>query len=236
MGFSDATAPHVLFNALGVSSLYGPSLMAGISQIPALPAEQLTHLKRILFEDTRGLVYRPYSQWTNGYPDWNKTASTGGVEPLQENSTGWNWLQGEGLHRGRLWGGCLEVLEFLKGTEYWPPAEFWEGVILVLETSEEKPPVKWLRRVLRNYGSQGLFERAAGLIIGRPKDYSPEEKRELDRAVRETVADEWQAPQLPVITNFDFGHTDPKLVLPLGRMAEIDCDAQQVRLLESALA
>jgi muramoyltetrapeptide carboxypeptidase LdcA involved in peptidoglycan recycling len=32
----------------------------------------------------------------------------------------------------------------------------------------------------------------------------------------------------------DFGHTDPKFVLPMGVEAEIDCDCKQIRLLESS--
>jgi muramoyltetrapeptide carboxypeptidase LdcA involved in peptidoglycan recycling len=31
----------------------------------------------------------------------------------------------------------------------------------------------------------------------------------------------------------DFGHTDPKFTIPLGIGAEIDCDRQQIRFLES---
>jgi muramoyltetrapeptide carboxypeptidase LdcA involved in peptidoglycan recycling len=37
---------------------------------------------------------------------------------------------------------------------------------------------------------------------------------------------------LPLITRMDFGHTDPKFIVPLGVEAEVDCDLQQLRLLE----
>ncbi len=34
---------------------------------------------------------------------------------------------------------------------------------------------------------------------------------------------------LPVVTQMDFGHTDPMFVIPYGVEAEIDCDRQQLR-------
>jgi muramoyltetrapeptide carboxypeptidase LdcA involved in peptidoglycan recycling len=40
---------------------------------------------------------------------------------------------------------------------------------------------------------------------------------------------------LPVITRMDFGRTDKIFVLPYGIQAEIDCDAGQFRILESAV-
>ncbi len=39
---------------------------------------------------------------------------------------------------------------------------------------------------------------------------------------------------LPVITRMDFGHTDPKFILPIGVVAEVDCDLRQIRLIDSA--
>ena len=40
---------------------------------------------------------------------------------------------------------------------------------------------------------------------------------------------------LPVITQMDFGHTDPMFVLPYGAMVEIDCQRQQFSILDSAV-
>jgi muramoyltetrapeptide carboxypeptidase LdcA involved in peptidoglycan recycling len=47
------------------------------------------------------------------------------------------------------------------------------------------------------------------------------------------VLSELGLTSLPVITDMDFGHTDPKFTLPMGVEAEIDCDRQEIRLLES---
>ena len=44
-------------------------------------------------------------------------------------SDGWHWIQGNGIHRGRLMGGCIEVLDWLRGTDVWPRREAWKDAI-----------------------------------------------------------------------------------------------------------
>ena len=55
------------------------------------------------------------------------------------------------------------------------------------------------------------------------------------REIISIVAKEFYKPNLPIIANFDVGHTDPQLVLPLGVKTEIDCEARRIRLVESWL-
>jgi muramoyltetrapeptide carboxypeptidase LdcA involved in peptidoglycan recycling len=70
-----------------------------------------------------------------------------------------------------------------------------------------------------------------GILFGRP--YGDEANFEAyDDAVLRVIA-ELKQTSLPVITRMDFGHTDPKFVLPIGVVAEIDCDRKQIQLLES---
>ena len=40
---------------------------------------------------------------------------------------------------------------------------------------------------------------------------------------------------IPIITRMDFGHTDPFFVLPYGVRAEIDCAAQRLSFIDSAV-
>ena len=70
-------------------------------------------------------------------------------------STGWRWLQGVGRVEGRLIGGCIEVMEWLKGTLVWPSLDTWAGAVLFIETSEEAPATREVKRWLRSYGVPG---------------------------------------------------------------------------------
>ena len=117
----------------------------------------------------------------------------------------------------------------LKGTDYWPDREFWNGRILFFETSEDKPSVDNVTYWLRNYGVMGVFDRIAGILFGRPKDYSQGEKKQLEEAIIRVVKGEFGRFDLPVVSNVDFGHTDPQVILPLGVEFEIDCANKKIR-------
>ena len=58
-------------------------------------------------------------------------------------------------------------------------------------------------------------------------------KKELEEKIVTIVSKEFNRPDLPVIANFDVGHTDPQLVMPLGIKAEIDCPSRKISLIES---
>ena len=137
--------------------------------------------------------------------------------------------------QGELFGGCIEVLEMMKATDFWPSQDFWKGKIFFLETSEEKPSINYIDHVLRNYGMLGVFDQISGFIFSRARDYSDAEKTELEEKIVSIVAKEFGKPNLPIIANFDVGHTDPQFVLPLGVKAEIDFDNKTFKLVESWL-
>ena len=235
MGGSDATTFLSHFARHGLVTFYGPSVMAGFAQTANLPDAFTDHVKTFLFDEWSQFEYAAYTRFTHGYRDWSNPAAAAECEPFTENP-GRHVLQGTKTVAGRLWGGCLEVLEFLKGTDYWPEPGFWDDTILFLETSEEKPPPRWVGYFLRNYGLQGVLGRIRALLIGRAKDYTAEENEKLRRIVKTVVAEEFGEPDLPVIMDMDFGHTDPKHILPLGARAEVDPRGRTVRLLESPFA
>ncbi|WP_240941057.1 hypothetical protein [Paenibacillus sp. HB172176] len=121
----------------------------------------------------------------------------------------------------------------MKATKYWPNESFWESKILFFETSEEKPSPRQVGYMLRNYGMQGIFSRVNGMIFGRAKDYTEAEKAELNQIILDLAQKEFRASQLPIVVDFDFGHTDPKLLLPLGGKARLDGIANEIILLDS---
>ena len=234
MGYSDTSILHVFSNLQGLISFYGPSIMAGFSQMESLPESFKKHVQEILFEPKESYEYKPYGQYCDGYPDWSKQENIGKVKELKADS-GWRFIQGSGKVEGELFGGCIEVLEFLKGTDFWPTKEFWNEKILFFETSEEKPPIDHIKWMLRNYGVQSIFEKVSAVLFGRARDYSPKEKDALDSAIKNIIADEFEKTKLPIVNNMDFGNTDPQFILPLGVKAELDCQNKKFRLIESWL-
>ena len=231
LGYSDTTTLTTYLNQLGLVTLNGPSIMAGFSQWDALGTSFQKHIKTILLKNPKDYNYQQLGPYCNGYLDWTNKNNTGKTNPLVKN-TDWDWLQGNSVVRGRLFGGCVSVLEFMKSTKFWPKEDFWNNKILFLETSEEKPKPDQIKWILRNYGMQGIFEKISALIIGRARDYSQEEKEKLNEYILQIVKTEFKNEKLPIITNMNFGHTDPQWILPLGITAEINCPQKTFNLVE----
>lgn len=232
MGGSDATTYLLFARRAGIAGFYGPSVMAGLSQMNDLPDEYRLHLERFLFEPWTSYEYAAYPSYTHGYTGWNGE-NPGGIQQLQPSGEGWGTLQGDCPVEGHLFGGCIEVLEFIKGTPYWPPPGFFDDAVLFLETSEEKPSPQRVGYMLRNYGVAGVLRRIAALLLGRPKDYSTSEVIRLHETVRSIVSDEFGLDELPIIGNVDFGHTDPKMIIPIGCRVRVDPANSRITLLES---
>jgi muramoyltetrapeptide carboxypeptidase LdcA involved in peptidoglycan recycling len=172
--------------------------------------------------------------WSAERLEWDDPANQSRRRALTP-STGWRWLQGTGRVAGPLIGGCIDVMEWLKGTAVWPQREVWAGAVLFLETSEEAPSALHVRRWLRSYGVQGILDSVAAILVGRPGGHElpVATHKEYDDAVLGVVRDEFGLAT-PIIAGMDFGHTDPFFVLPYGVNAEIDCDARRFSFAESA--
>jgi muramoyltetrapeptide carboxypeptidase LdcA involved in peptidoglycan recycling len=238
LGYSDSTITHFAFLKAGVTSFYGPSIMAGFDENGGLPPYTAESVRQVLFEPSPSLLIPPSSGgWTVASWDWANEKRNEKKRPLQPCS-GWQWLQGKGQHRGHLIGGCLEALDWLRGTPVWPEPPVWRNSIVFLETSEDQPSPKLVTYMLRALAATGALSEARGILYGRPfgdeaKFEANEAKFEAyDRAILQVLA-ELGLSSLPLVTRMDFGHTDPKFILPIGIEAEIDCDRQQIRLLES---
>ncbi len=231
MGYSDTTTILTYLNQKGLVTFYGPTVMSGFSQLNSFEEDFKKHIEDVLLNNNDEYIYKPYKNYSEGYPDWNKIESVGLVNQKKKNS-GWRWLQGFGKCEGELFGGCIEVLEFMKATEFWCEPSFWKNKILFFETSEEKPSVNQVSRMLRNYGMQGVFDKISALIFGRARDYSIAEKKQLDDAILNIVVGEFGNNKIPIITDMDFGHTDPQWILPLGIKAQIDCKKKEFKLVE----
>jgi muramoyltetrapeptide carboxypeptidase LdcA involved in peptidoglycan recycling len=234
LGGSDATTFLLFARRAGLPAFYGPSVMSGFAQAPHLPDEFRSHLVRFLFDAWERFDYSGYPKYSHGYTGWDKTGK-GGVTALIKNE-GFRVLHGSEPASGHLWGGCIEVLEFLKGTKFWPQASFFDDAILFFETSEEKPPPERVGYMLRNYGVAGILKRASGLLLGRPKDYTAADVTKLHDLVRRICLEEFRANHLVIIADVDIGHTDPKWIVPIGGDAQVDPQKPAVRLTESPFA
>jgi muramoyltetrapeptide carboxypeptidase LdcA involved in peptidoglycan recycling len=231
LGYSDTATQLLTYAAAGLITFNGPAVMAGLAQLRHLPGLE-QHIRSILFEPTQTFDYRPYGYRVGDAPDWADQDGDQTGEAVRDE--GWRWLQGSEPSTGNLTGGCIEVLDMMVGTPSWPAAEYFDGKILFLETSEDVPPPSQVGYWLRNYGAQGILGRINGLVFGRPRGYTPDQTAQLDEIIVQRL-DEWGATGIPVLAGADFGHTDPQWILPHNVLAELDPVADRFRLLEPAV-
>jgi len=232
LGFPDSTITHFACYKAGLTSFYGTSLMVGFAEFGGMHPYQINDIQRTLFSSSPvGQILPSQNGWTSEPLEWFDPPLLNTKRKLTEN-TGWNFLQGHGKVQGRLLGGCMEVLELLKGTDYWPDKEEWEDCILFLETSDETPKPDEFRRWLRNLAAQEILHHVNGLILGRLCNSSFAE--DYNQELLKVMAEE-ERPNLPIITGMDFGHTCPTFTIPIGVTGEINCNKKTFSLLESGV-
>lgn len=232
LGYSDTTVSHFAFLKAGVTSFYGPSIMAGFDENCGLLAYTRESVRQIVFGSfvPPAAISPNDDGWTCASFDWGDEKRNEKRRKLQPSSR-WQWLQGRGRHRGRLIGGCLDVIDWLRGTPIWPELSEWRDTILFLEISEDVPSPSSVVHMLRALAATGALHENRGILFGRP--FGDETTFEAyDRALLQVLA-ELGLNSLPLVTRMDFGHTDPRFILPYGIEAEIDCDRQRIRFLES---
>lgn len=230
MGYSDVTVSHLFCHKAGISSFYGPAILTDFAENIEMDAYTVEMVKRTLFSNEKIGNIQPAKAWTSERLEWNEV-NKNKRRKMQKN-TSYEVLQGAGVVQGRLIGGCIQVLEFTKGTALWPEANYWDDSILFFETSEDKPAPDMVKYWLRNYATQGILQKAKGIIFGKPQDeeYYEEYKEEIL-----SVMKEYDMEDLPILYNLNFGHTEPKFILPYDAMAEIDCMNGTFSILESGV-
>lgn len=230
VGYSDVTVSHLFCHKAGLSSFYGPAVLIDFAENVAMDPYTIDMVRRTLFSNGVIGEIKPPQAWTSERLEWVEE-NKGKRRKMQPNA-GYELLQGFGVVKGRLIGGCIEVLEFAKGTVLWPELGYWEDSILFFETSEEKPAPDLIKYWLRNYAAQGILQKANGMIFGKPQD---EAYYKAYKDVIQQVMREYGLEDSPILYNMSFGHTEPKCILPYGALAEIDCERKSFAILESGV-
>ena len=236
MGYSDTTISHAACFKAGLVSFYGPSFMAGFAENGGMFPYMVDSVRRTLFSaEPIGVIEPNRMEWTVEYLPWENPENQS-IRRKLNPCTGWRFHQDEGSVEGQLFGGCVEVLDWLRGTDYFPSAKDLYGAVLFLETSEEGAPPSILSRFVRCLAAMGILEGLGGILLGRPGgDVDPNTFHEYDDALRKAVREEYGLNDLPIVTNMDFGHTDPMFVIPMGMKVRIDSAKREIAIDEAAV-
>jgi len=236
LGYSDITTLHLFLYSLGMVSFYGPSVMSSFAENGGIPS----YLKKYFVKTVCNNSY-PYEikSNSNGYMinnfSWDdKNKQNTKINRLNPSKNTNKLLNGKGVREGNLIGGCVETLEGLKGTEFWPTKDKWQNAILFLETSEDTPNIDIFERYLRNYAIQGILKNLNGIILGRHIG-SIKEQIAYENSLLRVAIDEFGLNDLIIISNMDFGHTRPIFTIPYGIKARLNAKNRSLEILENAV-
>ncbi len=241
LGISDTTINHLMCFKAGLSSFYSASLLFGYAENGGIPDIMVENTKKTLFSTDPIGILPESDSFIIDFVDWGAEE-----QPKRPRipSTPWRYIQGDKPVQGRLFGGCTEVLVMATGTPLWPNLDDFNDAILFLEDSEEMPPPEYMLYFLRNLGAQGILERINGLLFARPgNDQFKDEQHKKDWLATYPKFDEvilqalkeYNRTDLPVVTNMDYGHTVPQLILPYGAKCAINPAQKTVSILESGV-
>ncbi|MBP2620677.1 S66 family peptidase [Streptococcus panodentis] len=233
LGFSDTTINHLMLHKLGIKTFYGQSFLADICELDQemLPYS-LSYFQELI--ETGGISeMRPSKVWYDERTDFSEKAL--GTQRIDHENQGFELLKGNPVFQGEILGGCLESLydifinsryadtvEVCAKYKLFPSISEWQGKILLLETSEEKPSPALFRNMLQTLKTTGIFTVLSGVLVGKPMDetYYDEYKQILLEVVD---------GELPIVYNINVGHATPRAIVPFGVKAKVNVDEQIIR-------
>ncbi|MBN1480385.1 LD-carboxypeptidase [candidate division KSB1 bacterium] len=131
-----------------------------------------------------------------------------------------------GVADGILLGGCLSMISPLLGTRFAP--SFKNAILLLEDIGEDLYKIDRLFSHLKN---AGILFQVNGIVLGHFVDLVPDTNKnpvEFD----DIISYYCSRLQIPVISNFPYGHIPVKYTLPIGCRVRLDAGAGTIQLLE----
>lgn len=121
MGFSDTTVNHFMTFKAGLVSCYGGTLMNNWGEYVEINEYTKDAIDNAFFNprDTYEIKSSKYCSYVDKKVRWN-IDNINIKRDVEEEIKGYEVLQGKGIVKGKLLGGCIETFIYLIGTPLWP--------------------------------------------------------------------------------------------------------------------
>ncbi len=222
IGYSDITILNtVLYQKAGVVNFHGPAFVTFTHEF--LMDWEVEVFRKVVMEGATPYKIGPAPTFVDD-PFYWKHPDT----PVKEQENpGWDTVQ-EGTAKGKLIGGHFGTLLCLAGTEYWPDLK--DHLLFVEWDEEDIGPVNVIRQ-LRHLKQLGALDEISGLLVGRiPEVMGLKGELSIESLLVDIVDRD-----IPVVTQMDFGHTNPIATFPVGIAAEISTEKNTLTLLEAGV-
>lgn len=206
-----------------------PKIFVGYSDITTLHIALNEKANLITFHGPMAVSNFTGNYNRDTYENFIEMLSNSKYEQSIKNITKKLKVLNEGRAKGKLVGGNLATLIATLGTEY---DLDYNGKILFLEEIGEK--TYKIDRFLNQLKKHGVFEKIEGLVLGDFKNCIQDSEK--DMTLLEVFQNYFKELKKPVIYNFESGHSEPMLTLPLGAICEIDTYNKELKVLERVVS
>jgi muramoyltetrapeptide carboxypeptidase len=208
-----------------------PKIIVGYSDITALQLAIFNKTGLVTFSGpmTGTDMWNNFDPYTEEH-FWRLLTSTKKIGLLKNpNDEPLKILKG-GKAQGRLLGGNLSLIACLMGTRFLPKLN---GSILFLEDVEEAP--YRVDRMLAQLLNAEVLNKLAGLVFGKFTDCHPSNPSEPHLTIDQVQNEYAEKIKCPVVANFQYGHIQRKLTIPIGLQTTLDMIRNRITVMESAV-
>ena len=212
-GYSDITAlSNAIYAKTGLITYYGPHYSSFGEKLGF--DYTLEYFQKCLFLEESFEIKAP-EKWSNDQwyinQEQREFIDNDGLKVINE-----------GEAEGVIIGGNLCTLNLLQGTEFFPDLD---NSVLFIE-DDELSFAEIFDRDLQSLLHQAGSEKIKGIVIGRfekKSRISPEKLEKIVKSKKELL-------NIPIISQADFGHTDPKITFPIGGKGRISSSGNQAEI------
>ncbi|OGJ38857.1 MAG: peptidase S66 [Candidatus Pacebacteria bacterium RIFOXYB1_FULL_39_46] len=212
-GYSDITAlNNSIYTKTGLVTYSGPHYSTFGQKLNFEYTQE--YFEKILMSD-QPIEIKPSSHWFDDMWWLNQD------ERQAEKNTGYTVIN-PGTTNGTILGANLCTLNLLQGTEFMPDLT---GAVVFVEDDDQTFPALF-DRDLQSLIHLPNFKNVKGLVIGRFQKKS----QMTAELLRQIIKSKKELAHIPVIAEADFGHTDPKITLPIGGKVALSADQNGAKI------
>jgi muramoyltetrapeptide carboxypeptidase len=137
----------------------------------------------------------------------------------------------KGIARGKLFGGCLTLVDALIGTEF--EIESKDSIFFFEEVEEHFHDID---RMLLHLKLSKKLEEFNGFLAGDMVDITQKDKKRATLTLDEIYRDYLIETNKPVISNFPSGHGEVFVPLPLGVSVELNANENYIKIIEGSVS
>jgi len=147
------------------------------------------------------------------------------IENINFKNTGMVGIQ-NGSARGKIIGGNLCTLNLLQGTEYMPNLN--DTILFIEDDADDFENDVFLLEFDRNLESLLQLPNCniKGIVFGRFQLCSNMTMKKMEYIIKNKV----KLKDIPIVTNVDFGHTNPMITIPIGGFCKLNIENNNIEI------